>query len=335
MPDVGSSSRSSTRPRVDLPEPDSPTSPTVDPASTLRSTPSTARTCPTVRRRMPRWMGKCFTIARALEERGHFAPFSESSSIRMQRARCCSPAARSSTGALAHSGIAYGQRGWNRQPVGIAWGSGTTPGIDANRSSCAATWGIAASRPFRVRVLWAREQVVDGRLLHHLARVHHHDARAEIGDHAEVVGDEDHRHPEPRLERSQQVEDLRLHGDVECGRGLVGDQEARLARERECEQGALAHPARQLVGIVLDPTLGVGDADEVEQLDARAARFALLHLAVQPDRVDELGADGEHGIEAGHRILEDHGDVVTAHARACRGARAATDRDRRTSPCPR
>src|SRR5437879_6943993 len=45
------------RPSVDLPQPDSPTRPSVSPALISRSTPSTARTCATVRCRTPEATG--------------------------------------------------------------------------------------------------------------------------------------------------------------------------------------------------------------------------------------------------------------------------------------
>ena len=48
------------RPRVDLPQPDSPTRPTVSPRRTSRSTPSTAWSWPVVRRRKPCLTGKYF-----------------------------------------------------------------------------------------------------------------------------------------------------------------------------------------------------------------------------------------------------------------------------------
>src|SRR5919204_6937801 len=48
-PAVGSRSRMMARPSVDLPQPDSPTRPTVSPALISRSTPSTACTWPVVR----------------------------------------------------------------------------------------------------------------------------------------------------------------------------------------------------------------------------------------------------------------------------------------------
>ena len=67
-PAVGSISRSSVRPSVDLPQPDSPTSPTVSPRKTSRSTPSTACTWPTVRCSIPLRTGKCFLHARAPQQ---------------------------------------------------------------------------------------------------------------------------------------------------------------------------------------------------------------------------------------------------------------------------
>src|SRR6266853_6061900 len=50
-------SRSSARPSVVLPEPDSPTTPSVSPLRTLRLTPSTALIYPTVLRSRPRLTG--------------------------------------------------------------------------------------------------------------------------------------------------------------------------------------------------------------------------------------------------------------------------------------
>ena len=46
-----------------------------------------------------------------------------------------------------------------------------------------------------------------------------------LGDDAHVVRDEDHRHPVRLAELVEQVEHLRLHGHVERGRRLVGDQQ--------------------------------------------------------------------------------------------------------------
>ena len=70
----------------------------------------------------------------------------------------------------------------------------------------------------------------------------------------------------------QQRHDLRLHGDVERGGRLVGDQQARIAGERHGDHHALAHAARQLVRIVAQPLRGVGDAHALERFLGRRRR---------------------------------------------------------------
>src|ERR1043165_7108678 len=61
-PPVGSSSRITHRAIVDLPHPDSPTTPSVSPLLTVNETPSTARTRPISRwNTIPRVIGKCFS----------------------------------------------------------------------------------------------------------------------------------------------------------------------------------------------------------------------------------------------------------------------------------
>ena len=59
-PSVGSISLMIVRPSVVLPQPDSPTMPSVSPFRTERSTPETASTCPTVCLKIPALIGKCF-----------------------------------------------------------------------------------------------------------------------------------------------------------------------------------------------------------------------------------------------------------------------------------
>ena len=71
----------------------------------------------------------------------------------------------------------------------------------------------------------------------------------------------------------EQVEDLRLHRDVERGGRLVGDQQLGLAGERDGDRHPLAHAAGKLVRILAQPLLGRRDADLGQQLD-RARRVA-------------------------------------------------------------
>ena len=110
-----------------------------------------------------------------------------------------------------------------------------------------------------------------------------------------------------------------------------------LARERHRDHHALPHAARQLVRIRVDALLGRRDADELEHLDRDLARLAPRLALVQPHRLADLIADGEHRVERRHRLLEDHRDPVAAD-RAHLGGRqreqilaAVLDRARRRS----
>ena len=60
-----------------------------------------------------------------------------------------------------------------------------------------------------------QEDVVDSPLLDELAQVHHHHAIAQIAHDTQVVADEQEGHTESLLQIAQEVEDLRLDGDVQ------------------------------------------------------------------------------------------------------------------------
>ena len=88
MPPVGSSSFMMQRAIVDLPHPDSPTTPSVSPSRSAKETPSTAFTDATsFWKTMPRVIGKCFF--RLLDDEELVAAQVES----RRRAAACSGAA--------------------------------------------------------------------------------------------------------------------------------------------------------------------------------------------------------------------------------------------------
>ena len=70
----------------------------------------------------------------------------------------------------------------------------------------------------------------------------------------------------------QEVENLRLNRDVERRCRLVGDEQQRLARQRDGDEHALAHPSRQLMRVVAQPPRRVRNPDGLEQLDRLRAR---------------------------------------------------------------
>ena len=78
--------------------------------------------------------------------------------------------------------------------------------------------------------------------------------------------------PKLALERCEQPQDLRLHGDVERGGRLVGDQQLRLAHQRHGDHHALAQPAGELVRKLAEPHVRRGDADAAQQLGRAVER---------------------------------------------------------------
>ena len=167
----------------------------------------------------------------------------------------------------------YGQRGWKRQPDGGSTSDGGRPGIGTSSApSGASSRGIERSSPHVYGCCGAANSSRRGRLLDDPPGVHDGDLVGRLGDHAEVVRDQHHRHPQLVAQPAQQREDLRLDGHVQRGRRLVGDQHARLVRERHRDHRALAHAARQLVRVGVDAPARVGDRDQLEQLDRASAR---------------------------------------------------------------
>ena len=100
-----------------------------------------------------------------------------------------------------------------------------------------------AEQAFGVRMMRAREQLIDRRVLDDLAAVHHDDTRHRFGDDTEIVRDEKNGSTEAMLQVAQQLENLRLDRDIERGRRLVRDHERRIHDERHSDDDALAHPA--------------------------------------------------------------------------------------------
>ena len=112
----------------------------------------------------------------------------------------------------------------------------------------------------------AVEQRRHRKLFGHLAGIHHDGALGDLADHAEIVRDEDDRHAAALLQAPQQREDLRLDGDVERRGRLVGDQDLRVAGERDRDYDALAHAAGKLVRVAREAFRRIGDAELGEQV---------------------------------------------------------------------
>ena len=174
---------------------------------------------------------------------------------------------RSGGGSCRQRRSANGQRGAKRQPLRLVVGAGHRAFDGGEPLAVDVEARDRAQQADRVGVLGIGKQVGHIGALDDLAGVHHQHLVGDLGDHAEIVGDDQDRHAEPALQVAQEVENLGLDGDVERGRRLVGDQQRRLARQRHGDHDALAHAARQVVRIVVDALRRRGDPHQFEHFD--------------------------------------------------------------------
>ena len=127
----------------------------------------------------------------------------------------------------------------------------------------------------RVAVLRLGEERLRWRGLDDAAGVHDGDTVGVTGHDTQVVGNQDDAHLVFVAQLVDEVEDLHLRCDVQGRRGLVRDEDARLAHEGHGDHDALAHAARELVRVVVDDHLGARHADALEDLDGACEGFAL------------------------------------------------------------
>ena len=63
-----------------------------------------------------------------------------------------------------------------------------------------------------------------------------------------------------------------------------------------------------------EPLARFGAADELQEFSSPIAGLGPGGVGVQANCFGQLPSDGEHRVEGGHRLLEDHGDPAAADA---------------------
>ena len=126
----------------------------------------------------------------------------------------------------------------------------------------------------RVRVGRPREDLLRRAVLDDTAEVQHRGLLAELLDHRQVVRDQHVGEPAFAPELGDELEDPRLHRDVERARRLVEDQHPGLDRERAGDRHALALAARELVRVApghlgIEADLGQQRSDPIVDLRSR------------------------------------------------------------------
>src|SRR6476620_579757 len=158
------------------------------------------------------------------------------------------------------------------------------------------------------------ENLLHRSLLDDLAAIHDADHVRDAANDAEIVGDEQHAHAEPRADFRQQGQDLRLHCDVERRGRLVRDQQIGLVRQCHPDHDPLALAAGQLMRIAGKPCFRFRNADLCQQLDGPRPRPLAANSAVKLQDLADLGLDRMQRLERGHRLLEDDRNVVATNA---------------------
>ena len=103
---------------------------------------------------------------------------------------------------------------------------------------------------------------------------------------------------------TQQIDDLRLHGNIQRTHGFIADDQARIAGKRAGNRDALALAAREFMRPA--PSAFRPQANTAQQI-RNAARF--LGTRHQPMQAERFGNGLRHGharIKAAERVLENN-----------------------------
>ena len=172
---------------------------------------------------------------------------------------------------------------------------------------------MSAAMPMYMGVPRIGIKSLHGRLLQDRAGIHDHYAVRDAGDNAQIMRYLDNRHAQFPAKPPDQFDDLRLDGDVERGRRLIGYKNLGVAGERDGNHHPLAHSSGKLVRIVVYPLRRLWDAHEFEKLNRPRLRCLLFQTKVLPQRLNQLIADGKHGIERCYWILKNKANVTASN----------------------
>ena len=172
--------------------------------------------------------------------------------------------------------------------------------------------GHGGQQPFGVGMRGPRKERLDRCLFNHAAGVHDDDARGHFGHDTKIVRDEQQGHATLGAHLTQQLEDLRLNGDVERRGWFVRNHELRVHDEGHRNHHALTHAAGELVRILPGTHRWIGNADLRQHVDRALPRLPFRYRGVHPDHFGDLIANGQHGIQRRAGFLKDHRDVLSA-----------------------
>jgi hypothetical protein len=163
-------------------------------------------------------------------------------------------------------------------------------------------------------VSWIGEQQFHRSFFNDTSCIHHRNPIGHLGNHAEIMGDEQNSHGEFALKAADQVENLCLHRDIKgCG-WFVSNQQLRPAGQRHCDHDALTHASREFVGEGARSGCRIGNADQAQHVHCAGPCCSTGDFFVCADCFSDLVTHPHYRIERSHRLLEDHRQGATPHA---------------------
>src|SRR4029077_5620833 len=125
--------------------------------------------------------------------------------------------------------------------------------------------------------------------------------------HREVMTDQEESDAEIALEILEEVEDLRLHRDIERAHRLIGDDQTRLGDQRASDSDPLALAAGEFMRVFLG--IGRAEPDGAQNLGA-APRAPRGVEALRPKRLGADPADGAAWIKRAVGVLKHHLEIT-------------------------
>ena len=114
-----------------------------------------------------------------------------------------------------------------------------------------------------------------------------------------------------RFKLVQQIQNLRLNGDVQ-GRGrLIGNEQFGFARQGHGNHHPLTHATRELMGIVIDPLCGLGNIDQPQHVTGLGHGLLRCQAFVQPECLGNLLTHTQNRVERRHGLLKNHGNFFS------------------------
>ena len=124
-----------------------------------------------------------------------------------------------------------------------------------------------------------------------LPGIHHQHMRGVLGNHRQIMGDQQQGHARIRDQAGNQIEDLRLRRYIQRRCRLISNQQFRAAGQRHGNHRPLSLAARQLMRVAFRAALCVRQADALHQDDGLLTGRNPSEAAMQAQRLGYLGTN--------------------------------------------